>query len=162
MEDPGRDRPTTVVGLPNQGLHVQDGPGEVHQTDERREPGIGRGRVTDETAAGCLGASQGTAAVSSVTRLDPKHPAATTPHRLGPADFEGWVQERGLYFAERWEAPLQPLLRMQDPDEAPQEGSLLVGKYGKGTFIYTGLAFFRQLPAGVPGGYRLLVNLLEL
>ncbi|MCB9649781.1 MAG: PIG-L family deacetylase [Deltaproteobacteria bacterium] len=109
---------------------------------------IGRGRVTDETAA--------------ITWLDPKHPAATTPHRLGPADFEGWVQERGLYFAERWEAPLQPLLRMQDPDEAPQEGSLLVGKYGKGTFIYTGLAFFRQLPAGVPGGYRLLVNLLEL
>jgi len=107
---------------------------------------IGQKRVTDETAAVTFAASG--------------HPALTTPNALGAADFEGWVQERGLYFAEKWDSNYQLPLVMHDPGEAPQAGSLLWARYGKGTFVYTGLAFFRQLPAGVPGAYRLFANLL--
>ena len=107
---------------------------------------IGQKRVTDETAA--------------VTFTAPGHPALTTPNAIGPKDFEGWVQERGLYFAEKWDSRYETPLAMHDPGEAPQAGSLLGTRYGKGTFVYTGLAFFRQLPAGVPGAYRLLANLL--
>nr|WP_232293402.1 PIG-L family deacetylase [Stigmatella aurantiaca] len=107
---------------------------------------IGRERVTDETAA--------------MTPVDPKVPLLNAPNRLGPADFEGWVQERGLYFASKWDEHYQPIFSMQDPGEEPLQGGLLVARHGKGTFIYTGIAFFRQLPAGVPGAYRLLANLL--
>lgn len=107
---------------------------------------IARGRVTDETAA--------------LTAIRPDHPVLTSPNRLGPADFDGWVQERGLYFAEAWDERYQPVFETHDPGEEEQKGSLLVAKYGKGTFIYTGLSFFRQLPAGVPGAYRLFANLL--
>ncbi len=107
---------------------------------------IGQKRVTDETAA--------------VTFSAPGHPALTTPNAIGAADFEGWVQERGLYFAEKWAGNYQTPLAMHDPGEAPQAGSLLWVRSGKGTFVYTGLAFFRQLPAGVPGAYRLFANLL--
>jgi hypothetical protein len=107
---------------------------------------IGQKRVTDETAA--------------VTFTASGHPALTTPNVIGSADFEGWVQERGLYFAEKWDSNYQTPLAMHDPGEAPQVGSLLWARAGKGTFVYTGLAFFRQLPAGVPGAYRLFANLL--
>ena len=106
------------------------------------------GRVTDETAP--------------VTVLEPDHPVFTTPNRIGPADWEGWVQERGLYFWDTWDGPLTPLLAMADPGEEPLTGSLLVAPLGQGTYVYTGLAFFRQLPAGVPGAYRLLANLVSL
>jgi LmbE family N-acetylglucosaminyl deacetylase len=107
---------------------------------------IGQKRVTDETAA--------------VAVTAPRHPALTTPNAIGPKDFQGWVQERGLYFADKWDSHYQTPLSMHDPGEAPQAGSLLWARYGKGTFVYTGLAFFRQLPAGVPGAYRLFANLL--
>ena len=107
---------------------------------------IGQKRVTDETAAVAVTAAG--------------HPALTTPNAIGPNDFEGWVQERGLYFAEKWDSHYETPLAMHDPGEAPQAGSLLWARYGKGTFVYTGLAFFRQLPAGVPGAYRLFANLL--
>jgi LmbE family N-acetylglucosaminyl deacetylase len=108
---------------------------------------IGRGRVTDEKA--------------EVTMLDPEHPLLATPHRIEPADFGGWVQERGLYFAEKWdEAHVAPLLALADAGEEPQRGALLVSDHGKGRLVYTGLALFRQVPAGVPGAYRLLANLL--
>ena len=70
------------------------------------------------------------------------------------------MQERGLYFGATWDARYKPLLRFTDPGEAPLEGALLVAQHGKGRFIYTGLAFFRQLPAGVPGAYRLFANLI--
>jgi LmbE family N-acetylglucosaminyl deacetylase len=107
---------------------------------------IGQRRVTDETAAVSLAA--------------PGHPALTAPNVIGPQDFEGWVQERGLYFAETWDSHYETPLTTHDPGEAPQAGSLLWARSGKGTFVYTGLAFFRQLPAGVPGAYRLFANLL--
>ena len=90
----------------------------------------------------------------------PGHPALTTPNEIGAADFDGWVQERGLYFAEKWDGHYETPLAMHDPGEAPLAGSLLWARYGKGTFVYTGLAFFRQLPAGVPGAFRLFANLL--
>lgn len=107
---------------------------------------IGRDRVTDETAA--------------MTPVDPKTPLLRVPNALTAADFEGWVQERGLYFASKWDERYQPVFAMNDPGEQPLTGGLLVARHGKGTFIYTGIAFFRQLPSGVPGAYRLLANLL--
>lgn len=106
------------------------------------------GRITDETAAPKL--------------LVADHPAFTTPNRIGPADWEGWAQERSLYMPSTWEAAYTPLLELQDPDQPAQRGGLLVAGLGKGTYVYTGLAFFRQLPAGVPGAYRLFANLLAL
>jgi LmbE family N-acetylglucosaminyl deacetylase len=105
-------------------------------------------RVTDETA--------------KVVILDPQSPVFRTPNPIGPADWEGWVQERGLYFAHTWAPEYQTLLSMADPGGPEQKGSLLVARLGKGHYVYTGLAFFRQLPAGVPGAYRLLANLLAL
>jgi len=105
-------------------------------------------RVTDEGAP--------------VTLLDPEHSAMTTPNHLGPDDWQGWVQERGLYFAGTWDEAYHPLLAMADPGGEEKHGALLVAPLGKGTYVYTGLAFFRQLPAGVPGAYRLFANLLAL
>jgi hypothetical protein len=109
---------------------------------------IGRGRVTDEAA--------------EVVRVDPGHPFWSGPNRLGPADFEGWVQERGLYFASTWDPAYTPLMSMHDPGEEPQLGATLVARHGAGLFAYTGLSLWRQLPAGVPGAYRVLANLLAL
>ncbi len=105
-------------------------------------------RVTDENAP--------------VTLLNPEHPMFLRPNRLGAADWSGWVQERGLYFARTWDTSYLPLLEMSDPRELPLRGGLLVKALGKGTYVYTGLSFFRQLPAGVPGAYRLFLNLLDL
>ena len=105
-------------------------------------------RVTDETA--------------QVTPLDPNDPVFRVPNPIGPSDWDGWVQERGLYFAHTWAPEYRPLLSMADPGGPAQKGGLLVAHVGKGTWIYTGLAFFRQLPAGVPGAFRLLANLLAL
>jgi len=85
----------------------------------------------------------------------------TTPNQLEPGDFAEWVQERGLYFAEKWDKRYTPVFRVADPGEEPLLGSLLVAKFGKGRFVYTGLSFFRQLPEGVPGAYRLLANLID-
>ncbi len=106
------------------------------------------GRVTDES--------------SSVRSLAPDHPVFARPNPIGPSDWKGWVQERGLYFAASWEEPARPLLALQDPGQPEQLGSLLVAPLGEGTYVYTGLAFFRQLPAGVPGAIRLFANLLAL
>lgn len=99
---------------------------------------------------------------SPVRLLVPEHPVFHRPNRIGPDDWRGWVQERGLYFAADWETPLVPLLALRDPGEEEQQGSLLVATLGEGTYVYTGLAFFRQLPAGVPGAVRLFANLLAL
>jgi hypothetical protein len=107
---------------------------------------LGRDRITDEDAP--------------VTLLKPKHAAVRAPNQLGPDDWRGWVQERGIYFATKWEKCWTPLFEMTDPGEAPLQGSTLVADHGKGRFVYTGLAFFRQLPAGVPGAYRLFANLI--
>ena len=109
---------------------------------------ISRNRVTDETA--------------EVTVIDATHRAFTHPHVIGEADWANWVQERGLYFADTWDDAWTPLLSLHDDGEDAQLGSLLVHEYGEGVIVYTGISFFRQLPAGVPGAYRLLVNLLAL
>jgi len=105
-------------------------------------------RVTDEGAA--------------VRVLDGEHAAFNHPNQLGPADWQGWVQERGLYFGGTWGPEFVPLLAMSDPGEDEALGSLLVAELGKGLYVYTGLSFFREIPAGVPGAYRLLANLLAL
>ena len=99
---------------------------------------------------------------SPVRILDPQHPVFTTPNRLDEGDWHDWVQERGLYFAHRWAEEFEPLLAMHDPTKDEQLGGLLVAPLGKGLYIYTGLSFFRQLPAGVPGALRLMSNLLGL
>ncbi len=106
-------------------------------------------RVTDETAP--------------VSLLAPDHAALNTPNRIAAGDFNGWVQERGAYFPSKWdEEHYVALLGMSDPGEAPLRSSVLVAKYGQGHYVYTGIGFFRQLPAGVPGAYRLFANLLSL
>jgi hypothetical protein len=105
-------------------------------------------RVTDETAP--------------VTLLDPASLLFNVPNKIGSGDWQGWVQERGLYFAHTWDPAYTPLLAMADPGGEVQRGGLLVSTLGKGKYVYTGLALFRQLPAGVPGGYRLFANLLAL
>jgi len=93
--------------------------------------------------------------------LAPDDPVFHSPNAITMHDFDGWVQERGLYFMDKWDEHFKPLLACHDPGEDEQKGGLLVAHYGKGTYIYTGYAFFRQLPAGVPGAVRLFVNLLS-
>jgi LmbE family N-acetylglucosaminyl deacetylase len=114
-------------------------PFELHLSNER---------VTDEDAP--------------VTFLAPDHPALNTPNKITQADFEGWIQERGVYFPDRWDEHFTPILACSDPGEAPLRGGLLVARDGKGYYVYTGLVWFRQLPAGVPGAYRLFANLVSL
>jgi len=106
-------------------------------------------RVTDESAA--------------VTFLAPDHPALNTPNKITVADFDGWMQERGAYFPSSWdEEHYTAVFAMNDPGEQPLKSSLLIAKHGKGWYVYTGLSFFRQLPAGNPGAHRLFANLLSL
>lgn len=93
--------------------------------------------------------------------LKPGHELLTTPNRIGPGDFEGWVQERGLYFANPFDPRYETVLSANDPGESAKDGDVLYARSGKGVFIYTGLSFFRQLPAGVPGAYRLFANLVS-
>ena len=107
---------------------------------------IGSKRVTDEQAG--------------VSLTAPDQRLLNVPNHITGRDFEGWIQERGLYFAATWDPRYQTVLSMSDPGEPPQAGGLLWARHGKGAFVYTGLAFFRQLPAGVPGAYRLFANLL--
>jgi LmbE family N-acetylglucosaminyl deacetylase len=109
---------------------------------------ISRERVTDENA--------------EIRILAPDHPALNNRNKITAEDFKGWVQERGLYFPNKWDAKWTPLLSCNDPGEKPLDGGLLVAKSGDGYFVYTGYGFFRQLPAGVPGAYRLFANLVSL
>ena len=104
-------------------------------------------RVTDETA--------------KVTFTEPQNPVLNYPNKITSADFDDWIQERGLYFVSDIDPKYQTPLEMNDPGESPNKGALIVGDYGKGRFVYTSLDFFRELPAGVPGAYRLFVNLLS-
>jgi hypothetical protein len=109
---------------------------------------INRNRITDENA--------------SVKILNPEHPAFNFPNKITDEDFKGWIQERSIYHASDSAGKYEKLISMNDPGEKADDGSLLVAKYGKGFFTYTGLVFFRELPAGVPGAYRLLANLIAL
>lgn len=108
---------------------------------------LSRDRVTDENA--------------EVRIINTDHPLLNFPNKITANDFEGWVQERGLYFPNQWSDEFTPLLAMNDKGENSKQGSLLVAKYGKGNYIYTGLSFFREFPAGVSGAYRLFANLLS-
>jgi LmbE family N-acetylglucosaminyl deacetylase len=105
-------------------------------------------RITDENAA--------------VTFLLPQHPVLNFPNKITGDDFKGWIQERSLYHAEPFDSRYEAVFRMNDPGEKPHDGSMIITKYGKGFFTYTGMAFFRELPAGVPGAYRLIANLIAL
>ncbi|MGI9548253.1 MAG: PIG-L family deacetylase [Flavobacteriaceae bacterium] len=109
---------------------------------------LSRDRVTDENSV-----------VEIIAR---DHPLINFPNPISESDFEGWVQERGLYFPGEWDAAFTPILSMQDEGETATEGSLLVAPYGEGHYIYTGLSFFRELPAGVPGAYKLFANMLSI
>lgn len=109
---------------------------------------LSRDRVTDEEA--------------EVRFLAEDHPVLNTPNKITQKDFEGWVQERGLYFPDEWSIEFTPILSMNDPGESPKNGSLLIAPYGKGNYIYTGLSFFREFPAGVSGAFRLFANMISL
>jgi hypothetical protein len=109
---------------------------------------VGRKRITDETAP--------------VRFLQPDHPMFHWPNEITARDFDGWIQERSLYHAEGWDAHYTALLGMADPGEAEDSGALILARYGKGCYVYTGLAFFRQLPDGVPGAMRFFANILAL
>lgn len=109
---------------------------------------ISRNRVTDEKA--------------EMKILKPQHQVLNFPNKIVAADFEGWVQERSIYHAQNWDSHYETIFSIHDTDEQGDEGSLIIAKYGKGIFVYTGLVFYRELPAGVPGAYRLLANLIGL
>ena len=109
---------------------------------------LSRDRVTDENA--------------EVTLLAPNHELLNFPNKITTKDFEGWTQERGLYFPDQWSSDFTPILSMHDKDETAKTGSLLVAKHGKGYYIYTGLSFFREFPVGVSGAYRLFANMLSI
>lgn len=109
---------------------------------------ISRDRVTDE--------------LSEVIFINPNHAVLKTPNIISKNDFDNWVQERGIYFATELSKEYETVFLMKDKNETPHSGSVIIAKHGKGNFIYTGLSFFRQLPNGVPGAYRLFVNLLSL
>lgn len=99
---------------------------------------------------------------AEVRFLAPEHPVLTFPNRITEADFAGWVQERGLYFADQWDDRYTAVLSSNDPGEPARDGGLLIAPHGKGFYVYTGFSWFRELPAGVPGAYRLFANLLSL
>lgn len=99
---------------------------------------------------------------SVMTFLAPDHEILNKPNKITSEDFDGWVQERGLYFPDKWDEHFTPILACNDTGEEPKKGVLLVTKYGKGHYIYTGLSFFRELPAGVPGAYRLFANMVSI
>ncbi|MDZ7606537.1 MAG: hypothetical protein U5K79_13330 [Cyclobacteriaceae bacterium] len=108
---------------------------------------LSRNRVTDEN--------------SEVRFLNPGHTVLQYPNKITKADFDGWIQERGLYFPDQWALEFQPIISMNDNGEAALDGGILVADYGNGKVIHTSLSWFRQLPAGVPGAYRIFVNLIS-
>ena len=112
------------------------------------EISLSRDRVTDEN--------------STVKIINPNHEIMNYPNKITEADFDGWVQERGLYFPDAWDSNFEAVISMNDKSEKPTEGSLLIAEYGKGNFIYTGLSFFRELPAGVSGAYKLFANMISV
>ncbi len=130
----------TAGGFNNNGLKVKEmGPYPFK---------IGRERVTEENAV--------------MTFLQPNHPLLNSPNKITDKDFDGWIQERGIYFAQEWDKNYVPIFSSHDTNEAEKQGSLIYCQYGKGHFIYTGLVFFRELPAGVSGAYRLFANLISV
>ena len=109
---------------------------------------LGRGRTTEEDAP--------------VRFLKPDHSVLNMPNKITKKDFDGWVQERGLYFLSEWDKNYEAILSCNDTNEKAEDGGLVVAKHGKGWYIYTGYSFFRELPMGVSGAYRLFANLLSI
>lgn len=109
---------------------------------------ISRDRVTEENA--------------EVRFLAPNHPVLNYPNTITSKDFEGWKQEQGLYYPDEFDKAFTPILSSNDKGETPKNGSLLIARYGKGYYVYTGLSFFRELPEGVSGAYKLLANMISL
>lgn len=109
-----------------------------------------------------LSSDRTTVEESEVRILAPQHPVLNFPNKITSADFDGWVQERGLYFPNEWDERYTPIISSNDPGEKAHDGGMLVAEYGKGHYVYTGYSFFRELPAGVPGAYRLFANLVGL
>jgi hypothetical protein len=109
---------------------------------------ISRDRVTDENA--------------EVRFIAPNHPVLNYPNKITAEDFIGWKQEQGLYYPSEWDSAFIPILSSNDKDETPKNGALLIANYGKGTYVYNGLSFFRELPEGVSGAYRLLANIIAI
>jgi hypothetical protein len=99
---------------------------------------------------------------SQVKFLDPNAAVFTWPNKISENDFKGWEEERGHGFMNKWDPHYQALVETHDPGQEPQNGGLLVARYGKGFYIYDAFALYRQLPAGVPGAYRILANLVSL
>ncbi|WP_247235597.1 PIG-L family deacetylase [Telluribacter sp. SYSU D00476] len=99
---------------------------------------------------------------SEIRFLKPDSPVLNTPNKITAEDFNGWVQERGLYFPQKWAPEYEAIISSNDPDSPPLDGGILVAKHGKGNYVYTSLSWFRELPAGVPGAYRLFVNLISM
>lgn len=126
----------------------RDNLGQVKSTIGPYPFAVANLRVTDETA--------------KVNFLLPDHKVLNYPNTITDKDFDGWIQERGIYFAGQTDPAYQSVLSMKDPGESDQKGSLVIAEYGKGIFVYTGLVFFRELPAGVPGAYRLMANIIAL
>ena len=126
----------------------RDGLGQMKTTIGPYPFSVDNIRVTDETA--------------EVNFLLPDHKVLHFPNTITEDDFSGWIQERGIYFAGQTDSAYQAVLSMKDPGESEQKGSLVIANYGKGVFVYTGLVFFRELPAGVPGAYRLMANIIAL
>jgi hypothetical protein len=108
---------------------------------------LGDERITDENAP--------------ITFLEPEHPLLNVPNKMGPEDFVGWIQERGLYYPKEWDPQYHALLQSNDPGEAPLKGGLLVADYGRGHYIYTSMVWYRELRGGVPGAYRMLANMIS-
>ncbi len=109
---------------------------------------LSRDRVTEEN--------------SEVRILKPDHQVLNYPNKITPDDFKGWVQERGLYFPDKWDPNYQAILSMNDAGETAKDGSLLIASYGSGHYVYTGLSFFRELPEGVSGAYKLFANIASM
>lgn len=109
---------------------------------------LSRNRVTEEDA--------------QVRFLNPASPVLNTPNKINLHDFDDWVQERGLYFPDKWDSQFTPVISMNDTNEKPLDGGLLIAQYGKGNYVYTSLSFFRELPEGVPGAYKLFANIVSL
>src|SRR5262249_3205702 len=104
-------------------------------------------RITDENAP--------------ITFLEPDNPLLTSPNKIGPDDFVGWIQERGVYYPKEWDPQFHALLQSNDPGEAPLKGGLLVADFGRGHYIYTSMVWYRELRGGIPGAYRMLANMIS-
>jgi hypothetical protein len=137
---------------------VKDG-GTLLVQNQKAEDVFNSGHFTPYPAT--LGRQRVSVEEAPVTVLAPSDPVFNSPNKITQADFDGWVQERGINFMSDWDPKFEPLLASNDPGEQPLKGGLLRARYGKGTYMYTGYAFFRQLPAGVPGAVRLYLNLLN-